>query len=194
MKINGIELEEYFRHHPPQTEERRLKHDRVNAAMLEYCQSLLEWRDGATPRSDLEWYRSKVAYDIKDICQDGVCLGWAEDAMSKAYHACIAKQTEAVLMHVQQARMFLNQGIMIDELRNRNTPKMLKRVDTIFESQGSEETWEIQGVSYLRFADTVLNAISWERLDKGSWVDVPIEEWPALEKIREAATMTTGLT
>lgn len=69
-----IKLEDYFKYHPPTTEERKRKHDLINSAALAFAQVL--------------------DYEVED-----------EECKKMAFYA------------IQQARMFANQGIVIDELK-----------------------------------------------------------------------------
>ena len=69
----SLPIEEYFRYHPPKTEERKAAHETVNNAALEFA---------------------KV---IDSLVRDEDCKKMA-------------------LFAVQQARMFSNQGITVDEL------------------------------------------------------------------------------
>lgn len=107
-----LPIEEYFRYHPPETEERKAKHATVNDMTLQYCQGLLAWPRGG----DLEFCRASIENVVQITCKDEVCAKWAMDAIARAYHCSTQKDEEGVLMNVQQARMFLNQGITIDEL------------------------------------------------------------------------------
>jgi hypothetical protein len=69
-----LPIEEYFSYHPPTTQARVLKHDRINAAALE------------------------LARVIQDSVADEDCGKMA-------------------LFAIQQARMFANQGVTVDELK-----------------------------------------------------------------------------
>ena len=69
-----IPIAEYFRYHPPLTQERQAKHDKINEAALSF------------------------ALMIDQLITDPDCKKMA-------------------LFAVQQARMFSNQGITVDELR-----------------------------------------------------------------------------
>jgi len=71
--IDGIELSEYFKYHPPTTEDRKAKHEAVNDAALKFAEVIFA------------------------NCKN--------PAMQK-----LAFQT------IQQARMFANQGVTLDEL------------------------------------------------------------------------------
>jgi hypothetical protein len=73
MLQNQLPIEEYFRYHAPQTQERIEKHDVVNAAALDFARA------------------------IDSTVSDPDCKKMA-------------------LFAIQQARMFANQGITVDEL------------------------------------------------------------------------------
>lgn len=75
--MKELPIEEYFKYHPPTTEERKNKHNLVNEAALNFAQI------------------------IDDCVQDIDCKKMA-------------------MFAVQQARMFSNQGITVDELRMKN--------------------------------------------------------------------------
>ena len=68
-----LSIEEYFKYHPPKTEERKDKHNKVNEKTLE------------------------LALLIDELIKD---------ELTKQY----------CLFSIQQARMFANQGITVDEL------------------------------------------------------------------------------
>lgn len=70
-----IPIEEYFRYHPPKTENRKRKHEQINSLSIEFAKAI----DAA----------------IED-----------EDCKHMALFA------------LQQCRMFANQGITVDEVRN----------------------------------------------------------------------------
>lgn len=69
-----LPIEEYFKYHPPQTDERKKKHETINEHSL------------------------KLASLINDVVKDSECKRMA-------------------IFAVQQARMFANQGITVDELK-----------------------------------------------------------------------------
>lgn len=71
--MNRENIEFYFQYHPPTTEERKQKHDRINKAALEFAKAVVE--------------------SVKD-----------EETKNYAIFA------------IQQARMFANQGITVDEV------------------------------------------------------------------------------
>lgn len=70
----NLPIEEYFKYHPPVTEERKVKHEEINNAAMSFAQI--------------------VDANIED-----------EDCRKMAFFA------------IQQARMFANQGITVDELK-----------------------------------------------------------------------------
>lgn len=70
---NQISIDEYFKYHPPTTDERKIAHDAINRAALAFAK--------------------EVEANVQD-----------EDCRKFAFFA------------IQQARMFANQGITVDEL------------------------------------------------------------------------------
>lgn len=72
----SIAIKDYFKYHPPTTEERKAKHNEINEAALSFAQSL------------------------DSLVEDEDCKKMA-------------------LFAIQQARMFANQGITVDDLRSR---------------------------------------------------------------------------
>jgi hypothetical protein len=107
-----LPIEEYFRYHPPTTPERQQKHALVNDASLQYCQALLEWPHGENLIASI----TTIQDAAKSVCTDETCLRWAMSAIDRAWRSSGEGDDVGVLMHVQQARMFLNQGVTIDEL------------------------------------------------------------------------------
>ncbi|WP_310410554.1 hypothetical protein [Chamaesiphon sp. OTE_8_metabat_110] len=112
-----LPIEEYFKYHPPTTPERIALHDRANLESLTICKSFVESQDYN------EWlvFRDAAILLAQDVCQDKTCLDWAKSAVVKALSAYSIANTDsrstAILMHIQQFRMFLNQGITVDELK-----------------------------------------------------------------------------
>lgn len=112
-----LPIEEYFRYHPPTTPERIALHDRVNRETLEICKAFIE------SKNDVEvlGIRDAAMLLANKVCLDKTCNDWAEGAIEKASKIAASYlnkdiKTEAILMHVQQFRMFLNQGITVDQL------------------------------------------------------------------------------
>lgn len=81
MNNPNIPIEEYFRYHPPTTQERKDKHDLINTKALQ------------------------LALAIDQSVADPQCKQFA-------------------IFAVQQARMFANQGITVDDLSERNQPHL----------------------------------------------------------------------
>ena len=69
----SIPIEDYFRYHPPKTEERKQKHEAVNKAALEFAK-------------------------VVEAC--------VKDEQTKLFS----------IFAIQQARMFANQGITVDDI------------------------------------------------------------------------------
>ncbi len=73
--MDSQNIETYFKYHPPKTEERKLKHEKINRFALEFAKA--------------------VAECVKD-----------------------EKTKDCAIFAIQQARMFANQGITVDEVSN----------------------------------------------------------------------------
>lgn len=87
--FDEIPIEEYFRYHPPVTQERIAKHETINQISLEFA---------------------KV---VNSLVADEKCRMFAEFA-------------------IQQARMFANQGVTVDEIRHSQQNGLLRsRIDSI---------------------------------------------------------------
>ncbi len=111
--FDGIPIGEYFRYHPPQTEVRKVKHQRVNDECLEVAKALTQ-----PFLSDLEINRGVA--QLRALTQnvfDALCVKWATTSIDFVQAAAKSGDEESIIMHIQQVRMFLNQGITIDELR-----------------------------------------------------------------------------
>lgn len=112
-----LPIEEYFRYHPPTTPERIALHDRVNKEMLKLCHALI----CCTPMDKeqiAKLYQQADQFSAK-VCKDATCLKWARNGLQYLSIAALTDSNdrdEAILMRVQQIRMFLNQGITVDEL------------------------------------------------------------------------------
>ena len=134
--ILPLPIEEYFRYHPPATEERKANHDCVNQFALDMAIALIQ--ADFTLEAVAAWIRS--ARDLVDqICRDAICQKWALHAVDGIWSAALATDSEAIVMFIQQYRMFLNQGITIDEL-------MLKQNEVTIDDSDSAEELERAGV------------------------------------------------
>ena len=110
-----IPIEEYFRYHAPDTEERKAKHEAVNSNALALALAL----DAA----------SKAIDDLMRAVQKNV---YDPDCRMQAFE--VARELHELfsfkkyLFIVQQIRMFANQGITIDALRDKieKKPSRLK--------------------------------------------------------------------
>ncbi len=111
--IQGIPVEEYFRYHPTQTEERRRKHETANTACLQLFRNLSRNADPAIVRDLLRDFNAMISH----LVDDHLCRNWAIKSLESAGQSAISQDVEGVLMHVQQVRMFVNQGITVDELK-----------------------------------------------------------------------------
>lgn len=109
----ALPLVEYFKYHPPLTEERRQKHSRVNEESLSVCKELMAT---SNPEKIEACYKQMLAL-IAAVCEDELCAGWANNAISRAAQSALIEEPTDVLMYIQQARMFMNQGITVDELK-----------------------------------------------------------------------------
>ncbi len=117
-----LPLEEYFKYHPPTTPERIALHERVNRDSLEICRAFI----AATNTVEILAIRDAAILLADEVCHDGTCLDWAKEAIQTAVRCAsidpIGRQghrTTSILMHVQQFRMFLNQGVTVDELKQK---------------------------------------------------------------------------
>jgi hypothetical protein len=120
----SLPIEKYFRYHPPNTPERKALHDRVNQESLELAKALIEI-SGQAAQSDkpTKWQDYESAWDEQTtkaralalaVCKDSTCRAWANTAIEMITE--YSNDPQGIMMCVQQMRMFLNQGITIDEL------------------------------------------------------------------------------
>jgi hypothetical protein len=123
--MSDLPIEEYFRYHPPTTEERKQKHDVINNAALQFAKDpgLYSWFTNLI-RENVEDEKTQqmaiastnlalllVNHDEESsVPIEQIILSWWEQVRS------IPKE-ELFLYLVQQARMFSNQGITVDELK-----------------------------------------------------------------------------
>ncbi len=125
-----LPIEEYFRYHPPTTPERMALHDRVNRDSLEICKAF----EAAKNEAEVLAIRDAAILLAEEVCLDKTCLDWATDAIVDAACSafadsnCRENRSTSILMHVQQFRMFLNQGITIDELKRQDLSPVLPEV------------------------------------------------------------------
>lgn len=119
MKLQ-LPIEEYFKYHPPTTPERIALHERVNQESLTICQGFISSENAV----EIFANRDAAILLIENVCCDRICADWAKKAIENAARAASIDPTNrnedrstSILMHVQQFRMFLNQGITVDELK-----------------------------------------------------------------------------
>jgi hypothetical protein len=108
-----LPIEEYFRYHPPTTGDRILKHEWINTGSFEIAKRLLDLVSGDILIT--EDLRERIN-ELMDLVCDKTFFNWASRAFDEAIEYAENGSTEGVLMSVQQAWMFLNQGIVVDEL------------------------------------------------------------------------------
>lgn len=108
-----VSLSNYFKYHPPLTEKRKLAHDAANKLCLTACQDLFEARDLVI----VETICDGLSQSLLKLTDDVICQRWIQRSIDLLIPAAIGGDEEAILMYVQQARMFANQGITVDELK-----------------------------------------------------------------------------
>lgn len=105
-KLMTIPIEEYFRYHPPTTEERKAKHEAINASALELAKAL----EKAAERYLA--YQQAVLHTVKDAeCFQSSILAL------ETLEGLLKNRT--YIRYIQQSRMFANQGITVDELKSK---------------------------------------------------------------------------
>lgn len=127
-----LPIEEYFKYHPPTTPERIALHDRVNRESLEICKALIN-ADAIFSDKEVDRICDRAIKLASETCWDEECVTWAIKSIDKARQVAIIIPPEEtreadILMHVQQFRMFLNQGITVDELRQQQLAKDMAAV------------------------------------------------------------------
>lgn len=113
--IQGLPVSEYFKYHPPQTEERKAKHEKANKSSLELFYGL---SNAVTVEQVQALQLIFAQFSIDQLIENELCRTWAKASLDRAGESAIARDTEGILMHVQQVRMFINQGITVDELKS----------------------------------------------------------------------------
>jgi len=127
--MSDLSLEEYFKYHPPTTEERKQKHNAVNNAALQFAKDPTSY----TRFTDI------IVENVQDEKTKQMAIASASLAVLFVNHdnesevpieeliqvwwlsvRSIPKQ-ELFLFLVQQARMFSNQGITVDDLTRLNS-------------------------------------------------------------------------
>ena len=111
--IQGIPVDKYFEYHPPQTEERRRKHEINNTACLQLFYKLSKTDDPQIIRESLREFNALMSH----LLDDHLTRSWALKSLELAGQSALSQDRESVLMCIQQVRMFVNQGITIDELK-----------------------------------------------------------------------------
>jgi hypothetical protein len=122
-------LEDYFKYHPPTTEERRVAHNQVNASALRLCTMLWilveEMPKDADHELTVQYLQNSVSVlnneveTIVSTFSDETAKKWAKHAATILRRDGIeAMDKESILMGVQQIRMFANQGVTMDSLES----------------------------------------------------------------------------
>ena len=106
-------LAEYFNYHPPETQKRRDAHNVVNSLSLETCEALFTTFD----ENLIDTICAKCLKGLLEATHDLVCQRWIGRSIDLAKSAAICGDKESTLMCIQQARMFANQGVTVDELK-----------------------------------------------------------------------------
>ena len=115
--IDGIELAEYFKYHPPLTQERKDAHERVNRLCLTACEDFF----GANSVGDVQQIYSAFHEEIVGVTKNKLCQKWILNTLEQLLiSASLKRSDESIMMNIQQIRMFANQGITIDELESGN--------------------------------------------------------------------------
>ena len=119
-----ISLEEYFKYHPPTTEERKQKHDIINNASLQFAKDpgLYSWFVGVIRENVHDEQTQRMAIASANLAlllieHDEESVAPIEEVIQSWWQSIsdIPKQ-ELFLYLVQQSRMFANQGITLDDL------------------------------------------------------------------------------
>jgi hypothetical protein len=124
MKLKR-ELVEYFKYHPPVTQERKDAHDRVNTStMVGYLHFVQHERidnNGLIDTLKIESTYDTLIGELHTFVTEPYCHKWASHALVNAKQAALTNwhdREENIFMYMQQFRMFVNQAITIQELDN----------------------------------------------------------------------------
>jgi len=119
-----LPIQEYFKYHPPTTEERKRLHNSANELTLKLCLDLDRvYGDAANgyepiPRNELDEMSDQLTLSFTGLTSDQDCLNWASHSLDTMFISLNSQgfgSTE-ILMYCEQIRMFLNQGITIDDV------------------------------------------------------------------------------
>jgi hypothetical protein len=105
----AVDIEEYFGYHPPRTQGRIDKHNAVNEAVLRAYQAC---KNRAMLSDEIEEIKTQLIDFAISVTENELCLQWAINNALKID----TYDDKDFLMKLQQIRMFLNQGITIDEI------------------------------------------------------------------------------
>lgn len=117
-KVAGLKLplEEYFRYHPPTTQERIDKHDAVNAAALKLAKALVVEGEGEKVWGPIHLARNEFMAIAKRACTGNAYLSWTDNYISEALDARSQHyKATTVLMSIHVARMIVNQSIAMED-------------------------------------------------------------------------------
>ena len=105
------EIEEFFTYRAPTTQERKDAHKLVGQMCLDVCIELL----GSDDEGDNERIYSGFRDRLTAMTKNSICQKWMTKSFDDLLLAVRARSEECILMNVQQLRMFVNQGITMDE-------------------------------------------------------------------------------
>jgi hypothetical protein len=183
VKTLELPIEEYFKYHPPTTTIRIALHDRVNRESLEIYKAL------KTSEHYSHWLciRDAAMLLAADVCHDETCLSWAKSTIDRLMDAYFIANTDsrsiAILMNIQQFRMFLNQRIVVDELKQQQAAVTSVDIGTISEVcrfEAIPKSNDTQGfdITPLQFVDRTKELI--DRLERTIHLTLDGNKWCAL--------------
>ena len=105
-------LKDYFKYHPPTTQKRKDLHEKVNELSFMACEQLMKAKGDTT----VDALCDRFLENLKATFENVICQKWLDNSIGFLRDSALAVDEEAILMYIQQARMFTNQGITIDEL------------------------------------------------------------------------------